>query len=134
VQLWMPHPEFCISLHNLVHCEVGEQPARRWQSRIQQLLKDPMQRHLPLSCLGLQQPYSIGPDANKPSQVALRCDVLRHQPTDLTRAREEPKEQGSVQDPVLCAEEDTHLCITQHAMGMHLWPVFDLEGLSGVGC
>ena len=38
-----------------------------------------------------------------------------------------------MQHPILCAEQDAHLCITQHAMGVHLWPVFDLEGFPGVG-
>ena len=69
MQLWMPLPQLCIPLHDLVHAEVREQSARRWQSSIQQLLKHPMKWHLSLSGLGLQQPYSIGPDADKPSQV-----------------------------------------------------------------
>ena len=38
-----------------------------------------------------------------------------------------------VQHPVLGAEQYTHLVIRQHTMGMHIWPVFDLEGLAGVG-
>ena len=94
-----------------------------------------MQWHLPLSCLGLQQPHRIGPDADKPSQVALCCDVLRHEPTDLPRAhaREEPEEQGTVQHPVLGSQQDADLFIRQHPMGMNLWPVFDLEGFPGVG-
>ena len=54
-ELWVTSAQVCIPLHNPVHTEVGEQPARRWQSRIQQPLKHPMQWHLPLSCLGLQQ-------------------------------------------------------------------------------
>ena len=94
-----------------------------------------MQRHLPLCCLGLQQPHRIGPDADKPSQVPLGCDVLRHEPTDLPRAHacEQPEEQGTVQHPVLAPSKIADLFIRQHPMGMHLWPVFDLEGLPGVG-
>ena len=38
-----------------------------------------------------------------------------------------------MQHPVLGCQQDADLLITQHAMGMHLWPVFDLEGLPGVG-
>ena len=94
-----------------------------------------MQWHLPLSCLGLQQPHRIGPDADKPSQVPLCCDVLRHEPTNLPRAhaREEPEEQCTVQHPVLGCQQDADLVIRQHPMGMNLWPVFDLEGFPGVG-
>ena len=115
--------------------EVREQPTRPWQSGIQQLLKHPMQRHLPLSCLGLQQSHRIGPDADKPPQVALGCDVLRHEPTDLPRAHacEQPEEQCTVQHPVLGCQQDADLVIRQHTMGMNLWPVFDLEGFPGVG-
>gem|GEM_PF-2978083 len=83
VQFWMSLPEFCVPLHNLVHCEVWEQPTRRWKRGIQQPFQDPMQWHLPLSCLGFQQAYRIGPDADKPPQVPLSCDVLCHEPTDL---------------------------------------------------
>ena len=36
VQFWMSLPEFCVPLHNLVHCEVWEQPTRRWKRGIQQ--------------------------------------------------------------------------------------------------
>ena len=77
----------------------------------------------------------IGPDADKPSQVALCCDVLRHEPTDLPRAHacEEPEEYCTVQHPVLGCQQDADLRITQHTMGMNLWPVFDLEGFPGVG-
>ena len=94
-----------------------------------------MQGHLPLRRLGLEQPDRVGPDADEAPQVPLGCDVLCHKPTELTRAHtcEEPEEEGTVQHPVLCAEQDAHLCITQHAMGVYLWPVFDLEGLPGVG-
>ena len=94
-----------------------------------------MQRHLPLSCLGLQQANRIGPDADKASQVPLGCDVLCHEPTDLPRAHacEEPEEQCTVQHPVLGCQQDADLVIRQHTMGMHLWPVFDLEGFPGVG-
>ena len=94
-----------------------------------------MQGHLPLSGLGLQQAHPIGPDADKAPQVALGCDVLRHEPTDLPRAHacEQPEEQSTVQHPVLGCQQDADLVIRQHPMGMDLWPVFDLEGLPGVG-
>ena len=79
-----------------------------------------MQWHLPLSCLGLQQAHRIGPDADKPPQVALCCDVLRHEPTDLPRAHacEQPEEQCTVQHPVLGCQQDADLVIRQHPMGM----------------
>ena len=64
-------PEVGIALHDLVHAEVREQPARRSAERIQQLLQQPMQWHLPLSCLGLQQPHLVRPDADKAPQVPL---------------------------------------------------------------
>ena len=38
-----------------------------------------------------------------------------------------------MQHPVFGTEQYAHLCITQHAMGMNLWPVFDFEGFPGVG-
>ena len=43
VQLWMSLPEFYIPLHNPLHSEVREQPARPWESSIQQPLQNPMQ-------------------------------------------------------------------------------------------
>ena len=57
--------EVGIALHDLVHGQTWEEPARLWQGGIQQLLQHPMQWHLPLSCLGLEQPHRIGPDADK---------------------------------------------------------------------
>ena len=69
MQLWVEVAQLCIPLHHPVHTEVGEQPARRWQCRVQKLLKDTLKRHLPLCGLRLQQPYSIGPDNDKPPQV-----------------------------------------------------------------
>ena len=77
----------------------------------------------------------VWPDTDKASQVALCCDVLRHEPTDLPRAHacEQPEEQCTVQHPVLGCQQDADLVIRQHPMGMNLWPVFDLEGLPGVG-
>ena len=93
-----------------------------------------MQRHLPLCCLGLQQAHPIGLDADEAPQVALSCDILSHEPADLAGAhtREQPEEQSTVQHPVLGAEEDTHLCVRQHAVGVYLWPVLHLEGCPGV--
>ena len=41
VQLWMTPAQVGIPLHNLVHAEVREQPARRWQSGIQQSAQAP---------------------------------------------------------------------------------------------
>ena len=38
-----------------------------------------------------------------------------------------------MQHPVLSCQQDTDLVICKHPMGMNLWPVFDLEGLPGVG-
>ena len=134
VQLRMEAAEVSVPLHNLVDSEVREQPARRWQSGIQQLLKDAMQWHLPLSSLGLQHPDIVRPDANKPPQVPLCCDVLGHKPTDLPRAHacKQAEQECTVQHPVFGTEQYAHLLITQHPMGMDLWPVFDLEGLPGV--
>ena len=60
MQLRVEVAQVGIPLHNLVHCEVREQPASLWQGGIQQLLKDPMQWHLPLCGLGLQQSNRIG--------------------------------------------------------------------------
>ena len=135
VDLWMPLPEVCIPLYNPVHAEVREQPARRWQGGIQQLLQHPMKGHLPLSCLGLQQPHRIGPDTDKAPQVPLGCDVLCHEPTNLPRAHtcEQPEEQCTVQHPVLGCQQHADQVVGQHPMGMDLWPIFDLEGLPG-GC
>ena len=103
VQLRMEVAQVGIPLHHFIDSEMWEQPASLWQRSIQQLLKDTMKRHLPLCSLGLQQPHRIGPDADKPSQISLGCDVVRHEPTDLPRAhaREEPKEEGTVQHSVL---------------------------------
>ena len=52
-ELRMALSQVGISLHHFIDSEIWEQPASPRQSSIQQLLKDPMQRHLPLSCLGL---------------------------------------------------------------------------------
>ena len=78
-----------------------------------------MQRHLPLCSLGLQQSHRIGPGANEAPQISLCCDILRHEPTNLPRAhaREEPKEQCTVQHPVLSCQQDTDLVIRQDPMG-----------------
>ena len=65
-ELWVTSAKVSIPLHNLVHCKIREHPARRWKSGIQQLLHHPMQRHLPLCGLRLEQTNSIGPDADKP--------------------------------------------------------------------
>ena len=67
------------------------------------MLKHPMQRHLALSCLGLQQAHPVGLDADEATKVALRCDVLRHEPAELARAHtcEETEEKRVVQHPVL---------------------------------
>ena len=67
MQLWVEVAQLCIPLHHPVHSEVREQPTRRWQSRIQQLLKNPMQWHLPLCGPGLQQSHLFRPDADKPA-------------------------------------------------------------------
>ena len=53
VQLWMTSAQVRIPLHDLVYREIREQPARRWQSRIQQSLQNPMKWYLPLSRLSL---------------------------------------------------------------------------------
>jgi hypothetical protein len=135
MQLRVEAAQVGIPLHHFIDSEIWEQPTSLWQRGIQQLLKYPMKGHLSLSCLGLQQADPVWPDANKPPQVALCCDVLCHEPTDLSRAHacEEPEEQGTVQHPFLGCQQDADLVIRQHTMGMNLWPVFDLEGLPGVG-
>ena len=66
VQLWVTSSQPGIPLHNLVDSEIREQPASPRQDGIQQVLQHPMQWHLPLCSLGLQQAYRIGPDADKP--------------------------------------------------------------------
>ena len=53
MQLWVTPSQVSIPLHNLVHREIWEQLTSLRQSGIQQVLKDTMQPHLPLSCLGL---------------------------------------------------------------------------------
>ena len=75
MELWVEVAEVSIPLHHFIDSEIWEQPTRRWQDGIQQLFKHPVQGHLPLSCLGLQQPYSIGPNTDKPSQISFGCDV-----------------------------------------------------------
>ena len=83
MQLRMEVAQVGIPLHHFIDSEIWEQPARCWQRGIQQLLKDPMQWHLSLCGLGFQQSHRIGPDADKPPQVPLGCDVLCHEPTNL---------------------------------------------------
>ena len=95
-----------------------------------------MQWHLPLCGLGLQQSNPVWPNADKPPQVPLGCDVLRHEPTNLPRAHacKQAEEECTVQHPVFGTEQYALTCaLRQHAMGMNLWPVFDLEGFPGVG-
>ena len=66
MQLRVEAAQVGIPLHHFIDSEIWEQPARCWQRGIQQLLKDPMQWHLSLCGLGLQQSHRIGPDADKP--------------------------------------------------------------------
>lgn len=65
MQLWVTSAQVGIAL-NRVHSEVLKQPASLRYSGIQPLLKDPMQRHLSLRGLGLQQSDGVWPDADKP--------------------------------------------------------------------
>ena len=65
-ELWVEATEVGIPLHHFIDSEIRKQPTSLRKSRIQQLLKDTMQWHLPLCGLGFQQPHSIGPDADKP--------------------------------------------------------------------
>ena len=37
-----------------------------------------------------------------------------------------------MQHSVLGAEQDIHLCVRQHPVGVYLWPVLHLEGSPGV--
>ena len=102
MQLRVEAAQVGIPLHHFIDSEIWEQPASPRQSSIQQVLKDTMQWHLPLSCLGLQQADPVWPDANKPPQVPLCCDVLRHEPTDLSRAHacKQAEQECTVQHPV----------------------------------
>ena len=101
MQLRVEAAQVGIPLHHFIDSEIWEQPASPRQSSIQQVLKDTMQWHLPLSRLGLQQANPVWPDMHKPSQVALCCDVVRHEPTDLPRAHacDKPEEYCTVQHP-----------------------------------
>ena len=103
LQLRMEATEVGIALHDTIHAEIREQPTRRWQSSIQQPFQHPMQWHFSLCSLGLQQANPVWPDTNKPPQVALDCDVLRHEPADLPRAHpcQQSKQECTVQHPVL---------------------------------
>ena len=58
-------PEVGIPLHYPVHAELREEPARLWQYRVQQILQQPMQWHLPLSCPGLQETHPVRPNTDK---------------------------------------------------------------------
>ena len=44
-----------------------------------------------------------------------------------------PKSSALCSTLSLAANKTLTCVIRQHTMGMHLWPVFDLEGLPGVG-
>ena len=83
VQTWVSLSETCVTLHNLIHSQLWKEPTLGWQSSIQKLLKGPMQRHLPLCSLGLQQADLVGSDLDEAAQVPLGGDVFRHEPADL---------------------------------------------------
>ena len=48
MELWVEVAEVSIPLHHFIDSEIWEQPTRRWQCCVQQVLKDTMQRDLSL--------------------------------------------------------------------------------------
>lgn len=79
-QLPVLGPEVAIVLHELVHGQPWEQPARGWQGGIQEGFQQPMQGRLPPCCLGLEQSERIGPDADEAPQVSLGRDCQTSAP------------------------------------------------------
>ena len=135
VQLRIEAAQVGIPLHHFIDSEMREQPASLRQSRIQQLLKDTMQRHLPLCCLGLQQAHRIGLDADKPSQVplAVTSSAMSPQISPERMPVRSPKSSALCSTLSLAPNKMLTCSSFSTPMGMNLWPVFDLEGLPGVG-
>ena len=94
-----------------------------------------MQWHLPLCALDFSKRTALGLMlTNRPRlPLAVMSSAMSPQISPERMPVRSPKEQCTVQHPVLGCQQDADLFIRQHPMGMNLWPVFDLEGLPGVG-